>query len=161
MKHPNFNQSNLSHDIALLKLNGAVDLNQYFQIACLPTNKPITYPNLDQPGYIASWSYDLDVGESIPKTYFLVLENNKCNSLSSQVSKNWTTQFCAGTNSTINCAKNLKGGALYSLETINGKQKHVLTGLISGPVCNKSNKYSLFTRITAYLDWINEYTKEL
>ena len=74
--------------------------------------------------------------------------------------KNWTTQFCAGKDA-IDCDVNKKGGALYVLENVSSKQKFVLAGFVSGPKCNKLDKYSIFTRTVAYLDWIKQNSDEL
>ncbi len=46
IRHPNYSDSTLQNDIALLILSEEVELNNYIQIACLPDRSISLYPTL-------------------------------------------------------------------------------------------------------------------
>jgi hypothetical protein len=43
------------NDIALLKLNDVVDLNQDVQLACLPRRVSTSYPPTSYPAWVIGW----------------------------------------------------------------------------------------------------------
>lgn len=50
------------------------------------------------------------------------------------------------------------GGGLYVLDTVNGQNKYIEVGIVSyGEDCALKGKPGIYTRISAFLDWINLY----
>ena len=92
--------------------------------------------------------------------------------------KNWKLQICAGfvlfrlffniyicdfflydrqgdLNGAHGMCQGDSGGPLFVRNRINGRTKHVLAGIVSyGQGCGEKDRPGIYTRISAYLDWI-------
>ncbi len=149
------------NDIAILKLAQSVTLNSYVQVACLPKNKPSSFPSYNQPSYSVGWGSTTEGGELpdlLKNTKLTIYNETICKNVIPGNSKNWTTQICSGDfkGQTDTCQGD-SGGPLYVLDTIGGKEKYVLAGIVSyGEGCARSNKSGIYTRTVAYLDWIKQ-----
>ena len=62
----------MQHDLAILKLNKLIDLEDSIQLACLPVGQPLDYPQAERHAYIVGWG---DVDENSTAPY--VLKNAK------------------------------------------------------------------------------------
>ena len=69
-----------------------------------------------------------------------VYNSSSCNNVYPSTTKNWNTQVCAGENAGgKDTCQGDSGGPLFVLDTINGKSKYVLSGIISyGYSCEKT-----------------------
>ena len=82
-----------------MKLAQPVDLNQNIQVACLPKNKPLTYPSFYQSSYAIGWGEIFDGGSisnSLKNTKLSIYDSILCENVLPNINKNWTTQICAG-----------------------------------------------------------------
>ncbi len=80
-------------------MDSPVTLNNYIQIACLPSNKTVSFPSFNQTGYIVGWG---TIGETqdnpsvLKNAKITVYNSSACDSTISEMTKNYTTQICAG-----------------------------------------------------------------
>ena len=144
-KHENFDQENNLNDIALIKLDSKVDLNEYIQIACLPMNVSSSYPNYNKTSYTIGWGViDSNTGqqaESLRNVQITVYDPTLCDSVSPDLDKNWDTQICAGDwNGGKDACQGDSGGSLFVLDKVGSKLKYVSVGITSyGDGCGKPN----------------------
>uniref|UniRef100_A0A8C0I7A7 pancreatic elastase n=1 Tax=Bubo bubo TaxID=30461 RepID=A0A8C0I7A7_BUBBB len=134
--NPSWNSNNAAggYDIALLRLASYATLNSYVQLAVLPQQGSIL-PN-DYPCYITGWGL--------------------------------TRSECRRVAPALNHPKNVgnvgrlrsgdgdgdSGGPLHC--AVNGQyQVHGVTSFVSSLGCNVARKPTVFTRVSAYISWIN------
>lgn len=148
--HPEYNSNLLHNDIGLLKLDRNVEFSIYISPICLPSTFEIPNPKLVATG----WG---SVEFSKPKTDWLIkveLEQiGACNK--SYTSYKYESQICAGSGSESaneECPGD-SGGALMIEHPIYYR-RHLLVGVSAfGKSCGSTG---IYTRVYAYLDWINE-----
>jgi secreted trypsin-like serine protease len=70
----------------------------------------------------------------------------------------WNSQICAGLyEGGKDTCQGDSGGGLYALDTIDGKKRYVLVGIVSyGMGCGLRGYPGIYTRTSYYLDWINK-----
>ncbi|RMB94121.1 hypothetical protein DUI87_29482 [Hirundo rustica rustica] len=144
--HPYWNSNNVAagYDIALFRLNGYATLNSAVQLAVLPQEGTIL-PN-NYPCYITGWGLtrSLPARRGLPDLLQPVL-------LGSTV-KN--TMVCAGGDGVRSGCQGDSGGPLHC--AVNGQyQVHGVTSFVSSQGCNVYRKPTVFTRVSAYVSWIN------
>ncbi len=79
IKHKSYSDRTLQNDIALLYLESDVTLNNYIQIACLPSASSTSYPGANIVVYAAGWGL-LNSSESTTPN---ILNNVKLSTYSS------------------------------------------------------------------------------
>ena len=91
------------NDIAILKLEDAVELNTRVQIACLPSPKwemdkyPGTIPN--RTGYVVGWGTEKQFTKSsdtLKNAKVTIYDDKYCGLVIPKYEKNWNRQICAG-----------------------------------------------------------------
>ncbi len=70
--------------------------------------------------------------------------------------KNWQAQICAGEKmGGKDSCQGDSGGGLYTNDTINNKQRFVVSGIVSyGDGCGIPRLPGIYTRTSYYLDWL-------
>ena len=136
IRHENYSEDHQLNDIALLKLSKPVVLNQYVQVACLPTNRSSMYPPLNESVYAIGWGLtsenDFEISDELRNVKLTNYNGSMCDDVLPLVSKNWTTEICAGEyNGGKDTCQGDSGGPLYYLDIINNKAKYVLVGITS------------------------------
>ena len=72
-KHPSFSgTSTLRNDLGLIRLAYNVTLNNYIQLACLPSQLSISFPGTSGDAYAAGWGLTQSFGYSTPDLLFNV-----------------------------------------------------------------------------------------
>lgn len=112
---------NQLNDIALLKLESPVILTKKVQLACLPR---INYSN--RAHFSVGWAQQNNIQNDLP---LILVENQICNHKSK--SKNWENQFCAIEKSTLSECQRNTGKMVYISQTVNSKNRFVVTGITS------------------------------
>lgn len=91
------------NDLAILKLNDAVELNQHVQIACLPDPKADrnTYPISDpsRSAWVVGWGTTEQFGKSsksLKNARVTIYGSDSCKEVLPENKKNWNSQICAG-----------------------------------------------------------------
>ncbi|KXJ21798.1 Transmembrane protease serine 6 [Exaiptasia diaphana] len=167
--HQNFNNTLFENDIALIKLQKEVNLGPFVRPVCLPKKGE----HLLQPGehgYVAGWGATLvvQVGQHPPpnKIYSTVLrhsafmvQNNLTCHKATKFFFNPNVTFCAGDGKGGNdtCKGDSGGSFVRESRQSNGKWRWVSTGLVSwGEGCGLPGKYTYYTRVEPFVDWIKE-----
>ncbi|XP_015219037.1 chymotrypsin-like elastase family member 1 [Lepisosteus oculatus] len=154
--HPSWNPNDITagYDIALLKLTQDAILNTYVNVATLPSSGailPSTYC------YLAGWGRTSTYGQlsaTLQQASILIISYSTCSSSSWWGSTVKTTMICAGGDGARSGCAGDGGGALNCY--INGRYEvHGVFSFMSSLGCNVSQKPDVFTRISAYIGWIN------
>ncbi|XP_009880733.1 PREDICTED: chymotrypsin-like elastase family member 1 [Charadrius vociferus] len=154
--HPYWNSNNVAggYDIALLRLSNYATLNSYVQLAVLPREGTVL-PN-NYPCYITGWGLTRTNGQLssvLLQAYLPVVDYQICSSSSYWGSTVKPTMVCAGGDGIRSGCQGDSGGPLHC--AVNGQyQVHGVTSFVSGLGCNVQGKPTVFTRVSAYVSWI-------
>ncbi|XP_031949717.1 LOW QUALITY PROTEIN: chymotrypsin-like elastase family member 1 [Corvus moneduloides] len=155
--HPYWNSNNVAagYDIALFRLSGSATLNSAVQLAALPQEGTIL-PN-NYPCYITGWGLTRTNGQLssvLLQAYLPVVDYQTCSSPSYWGSTVKNTMVCAGGDGVRSGCQGDSGGPLHC--AVNGQyQVHGVTSFVSSLGCNVLRKPTVFTRVSAYVSWIN------
>ncbi|XP_064499497.1 LOW QUALITY PROTEIN: chymotrypsin-like elastase family member 1 [Pseudopipra pipra] len=155
--HPFYNSNNVAagYDIALLRLGSSATLNSYVQLAVLPQEGTIL-PN-NYPCYITGWGRTRTNGPALQRpapAYLPVVDYQTCSSSAYWGSTVKSTMVCAGGDGVRSGCQGDSGGPLHC--AVNGQyQVHGVTSFVSSLGCNTALKPTVFTRVSAYISWIN------
>ncbi|XP_003216690.1 chymotrypsin-like elastase family member 1 [Anolis carolinensis] len=155
--HPSWNSNNVAggYDIALLQLSQSASLNSYVQLGALPPSGQIL-PN-NNPCYISGWGMTRSNGQLatvLQEAYLPVVDYSTCSSSSYWGSTVKNTMVCAGGDGARSGCQGDSGGPLHCL--VNGAYYvHGVTSFVSSSGCNVYRKPTVFTRVSAYISWIN------
>uniref|UniRef100_A0A4W3IE39 Chymotrypsin-like elastase family member 2A n=1 Tax=Callorhinchus milii TaxID=7868 RepID=A0A4W3IE39_CALMI len=157
--HPYWNPTDLTlgNDIALLHLADPVSEDSNIEIATLPTPGD-TLPS-GHPCYITGWGLIQAGGNAairLQEALLPVVDHATCSRDEWWGSGVNQRMICAGGDGSKAGCHGDSGGPL-NCEGTDGSW--VVQGIVSfGPgTCNIYQKPTVFTRVSAYLDWINEY----
>lgn len=157
----NFSLSDLSNDIALLKISSPVTYSHAVRPVCLPKYQGRSYENSiatvsgwGATGETKNWSCTLLEAE-LP-----VLSNQECRNTKYNASRIQEAMLCAGFPKTAHkdaCTGD-SGGPLI---TENSDHVYELIGIVSwGYGCARLGYPGVYTRVTKYLDWIRDNTDD-
>ncbi|KAM6946689.1 elastase-1-like [Lycodopsis pacificus] len=154
--HPRWDSSRLSDgfDIALLRLTSEVSLNSYVQLGSLPpTGQILPHNNLC---YVTGWGRT-STGGSLPaqlqQAYLPVVDHKTCTSYGWWGSTVKTNMVCGGGGAEAGCNGD-SGGPLNCL--VDGKYYvHGIASFVSSLGCDALKKPTVFTRVSAYIDWMD------
>ncbi|XP_075293468.1 chymotrypsin-C [Opisthocomus hoazin] len=154
--HEKWNSLLIINDIALVKLATAVEESDTIQAACLPPSDLIL--ENDYPCYITGWGRIRTNGplaDVLQQALLPVVDYDTCSKSSWWGSTVRTTMVCAGGDGVVSGCNGDSGGPLNcqrnGLWEVNG-----IVSFGSGLGCNTARKPTVFTRVSAYIDWINE-----
>lgn len=155
--HEKFSSSTLANDIAVIKLPSAVTFNQYIQAVKLPARSS-QYPTYVGNQVIASgWGKTSDNANGITNTLqyadLVVMDQSTC-SRAYMTGLVKSSNICVGTTTGKSTCNGDSGGPLV---TSSNKVQVGLTSYGSANGCQKGHP-AVFTRVTSYLDWINQKT---
>uniref|UniRef100_A0A667ZNB5 pancreatic elastase n=1 Tax=Myripristis murdjan TaxID=586833 RepID=A0A667ZNB5_9TELE len=154
--HPRWNSNNVASgwDIALLRLSSEASLNSYVQLASLPPSGQILPHN--NPCYITGWGRTATGGNlsaQLKQAYLPVVDHKTCSSYGWWGSTVKESMVCAGGGAEAGCNGD-SGGPLNC--NVNGKYYvHGIASFVSGLGCNAPKKPTVFTRVSAYIGWMN------
>ncbi|CAF3847745.1 unnamed protein product [Adineta steineri] len=158
--HPKWNLTSNENDIAILKLNASISMDDInIGKICLPnviksqrTRYPILYSTLITIGWgVPTWE-DFLFPMNLRQVTLEAIDStdSKCNN----IIKNIHLQFCAAVKGGgKNTCQGDSGGPIMYFST--HKQRWILTGIISyGYRCALRDYTGVYTRISMYIDWI-------
>ncbi|XP_068121228.1 chymotrypsin-like elastase family member 1 [Hyperolius riggenbachi] len=155
--HASWNTNNgaAGYDIAVLHLASSATINSYVRLASLPAEGTILAHN--HSCTISGWGR-LSTGGSSPSILqqapLPVVAHSTCSTRSFWGTTVKTTMVCAGGNGTQAGCDGDSGGPLNCL--VNGAyQVHGIASFVSSLGCNAYQKPTVFTRVSAYISWIN------
>ncbi|XP_059751475.1 proproteinase E [Balaenoptera ricei] len=156
--HPLWNSNCVScgNDIALIKLSHSAQLGDKVQLARLPPAGDIL-PN-ETPCYISGWGR-LYTGGPLPdklqQALLPVVDYEHCSRRDWWGSSVKKTMVCAGGDIRSGCNGD-SGGPLNCPAADGSFQVHGVTSFVSAFGCNTLKKPTVFTRVSAFNDWIEE-----
>jgi secreted trypsin-like serine protease len=157
--NPSWNATTDENDLAILYLTSNVILNKYIQIACLPSAVSTSYPGTSVFAYAAGFGITSNQATAEPdllnNVKLTVYPYTNCNYIYFIDAQ----QICAGnTNGGQGICHGDSGGPLYVFDS---QSRQVLVGITSftnSLGCALTGAQGGFTRVSYYLDWINEQT---
>nr|XP_003471230.1 chymotrypsin-like elastase family member 2A [Cavia porcellus] len=156
--HPQWN-NNLAkgYDIALGKLSQAVTLSSKIQAANLPAAGTILANN--HPCYVTGWGRLQTNGPTpdvLQQGRLLVVSYATCSSSSWWGSSVNNQMICAGGDGVISSCSGDSGGPLNCQGSSGKWEVHGVVSFGSSLGCNYYRKPSVFTRVSAFISWINQ-----
>ncbi|XP_053302193.1 elastase-1 isoform X1 [Pleuronectes platessa] len=154
--HPGWDSSNVGKgwDIALLRISADAVLNSYVQLGSLPPQGQILPHN--NLCYVTGWGRTSTGGSlsaQLKQAYLPVVDHKTCSSSSWWGSTLKTTMVCGGGGAESGCNGD-SGGPLNCL--VDGRYYvHGIASFVSGYGCNTPRKPTVFTRVSAYIDWMD------
>ncbi|KAM9299531.1 chymotrypsin-C-like [Gastrophryne carolinensis] len=155
--HEQWNSFTIRNDIALIKLAQPVPLSDTIQPSCLPADGAIL-PQ-DFPCYVTGWGRLYTNGPSadaLQQALLHVVGYATCSRSEwwgSQVTHN---MICAGGDGIVAGCNGDSGGPLNCSPSGNSWEVHGIFSFGSGLGCNYLKKPNVFTRVSAYIAWINQ-----
>ncbi|CAB1353262.1 unnamed protein product [Coregonus sp. 'balchen'] len=133
--HNGWNSNNVAggYDIALLRLSTEASLNSAVQLAALPPSGQIL-PN-NNPCYISGWGRT----QNLLQLWLVGIYRQDLHGLRRRRSQLWLPD----SGGPLNCQVN---GQYYV---------HGVTSFVSSSGCNANRKPTVFTRVSAYISWMN------
>ncbi|KAG7243916.1 hypothetical protein INR49_006071 [Caranx melampygus] len=147
----------LGNDIALIKLSEPVTLSTQVQLACIPAAGSLL-PNL-YPCYITGWGRLYTGGpiaDKLQQALMPVADHATCSQ------PDWwgiavrTTMVCAGGDGIVAGCNGDSGGPLNCKNAEGIWEVHGIASFVSGLGCNYEKKPTVFTRVSAFNDWIDK-----
>ncbi|XP_053605954.1 transmembrane protease serine 9-like [Plodia interpunctella] len=157
-----FTLSNFDNDIALLRLNERVPISDAIKPICLPSNNQELYVGVK--ALAAGWGTLTEEGKpscTLQEVEVPVMSNQQCRSTKYTNNMITDNMLCAGypdTGKKDSCQGD-SGGPLIAERKFD--TRYELIGVVSwGNGCARPGYPGVYTRVTNYLDWIKENTKD-
>ncbi|XP_039971865.1 elastase-1-like isoform X2 [Xiphias gladius] len=154
--HPEWNNHSISsgNDIALLQLSSEVSLTSYVNLASLPPfGEILPHYNLCYITGYGRISTGGSMSARMRQAYLPIVDHQTCTSSGWWGSTIKTTMICAGGGARSGCNGDF-GGPL-SCQVNNSWYVHGIASFVSGMGCNAPQKPTVFTRVSAYITWMN------
>ncbi|XP_068122054.1 chymotrypsin-like elastase family member 1 [Hyperolius riggenbachi] len=149
------------YDIAVLHLASSATINSYVRLASLPAEGTILAHN--HSCTISGWGRLTTYGSYpsiLQEAPLPLVDYSTCSNRSFWGSTLKTTLVCAGGNGAQAGCSGDSGGPLNCL--VNGAYEvHGVTSFVYAFGCNAYQKPTVFTRVSAYIDWINSVSFHL
>uniref|UniRef100_A0A8C0ZPR0 Peptidase S1 domain-containing protein n=1 Tax=Castor canadensis TaxID=51338 RepID=A0A8C0ZPR0_CASCN len=155
--HEKWNSLLLHNDIALIKLAEPVELSDTIQVACLPEEESLL-PQ-DYPCYVTGWGRlwtDGPIADELQQGLQPVVDHDTCSRWDWWSFKVKKTMVCAGGDGVISACNGDSGGPLNCQAESGSWEVHGIVSFGSSLGCNTLKKPTVFTRVSAYIGWINE-----
>ncbi|XP_039277632.1 trypsin-7 isoform X1 [Nilaparvata lugens] len=155
-----FSYLNFDHDIALLRLNDRVPYTQTIQPICLPDDPAESYEG--KIGLVSGWGTLKEDGKAscvLQEVEVPVLSNEDCRKTNYSDTMISDNMMCAGYKEGLkdSCQGDSGGPLIRERED----KKYELIGIVSwGNGCARAGYPGVYTRVTRYVDWIKENSKE-
>ncbi|NWV66157.1 CELA1 elastase, partial [Malurus elegans] len=137
-----------SYDIALLRLESPASANGFVELGALPPKGNIL-PN-DYPCYITGWGV---VSGELQEVMLPVVDHEICSQEDWWGSQAKDSMLCAGGDGVRAGCSGDSGGPL-SCYRDGHWEVHDIVSFGLAPYCNTYQKPTVFTRVSAYVDWI-------
>ncbi|GLV39372.1 snake [Carabus blaptoides fortunei] len=159
IRHPKYRQPEKYHDIGLIRMSRPVDFNKFIHPACLWTKFIVNQNKTIATGW-GHTEYAGKRSDILQKVALDIIENNKCGTFYNDVQR----QLPRGVQSTMMCAGSLEGskdtcqgdsGGPIQITNHENQCLFYIVGITSfGKGCGSANSPAVYTRVSEYLDWI-------
>ncbi|XP_041129978.1 chymotrypsin-C-like [Polyodon spathula] len=154
--HEKWNSLFILNDIALVKLKEHVALSDSIQPACLPIEGQLLPHN--NPCYITGWGRLYTNGplaDNLQQALLPVVDHATCTLPDWWGGMVKEKMLCAGGDGEVSGCQGDSGGPLNCQRSDAAWVVHGIVSFGSGWSCNYPKKPTVFTRVSAYTDWIN------
>ncbi|XP_027715615.1 chymotrypsin-C [Vombatus ursinus] len=145
------------NDIALIKLAEPVELSDTIKVACLPPKGSLLPQGY--PCYVTGWGLlrtDGPISDILQQGLLPIVDHKTC------IRPSWwgilvsNNMVCAGGDGVISACNGDSGGPLNCKAEDGTWQVRGIVSFGSNEGCNVEKKPTVFTRVSAYIDWINK-----
>nr|XP_046252791.1 chymotrypsin-like elastase family member 2A [Scatophagus argus] len=154
--HENWDSYRIRNDIALIKLSTPVKLSNSITPACLPASGEIL-PN-NYPCYVTGWGRlwtGGPIADVLQQALLPVVDYATCTKPDWWGSLVTSNMVCAGGDGQLASCNGDSGGPLNCRNSDGSWDVHGVVSFGSSLGCNYPKKPSVFTRVSAYIGWIN------
>ncbi|XP_035877226.1 transmembrane protease serine 11B-like [Phyllostomus discolor] len=158
ISHENFSMAGIRDDIALVQLAEEISFSKYVRSICLPE---ATLKLSENDSVVVTGWGTLSMNGPLPNTlqeaFVNTIDNKVCNAPYALSNLVTDKMLCAGymSGKADACQKDSGGPLAYP----DSRKIWYLVGIVSwGDGCAKKNKPGVYTRVTAYRDWITSKT---
>uniref|UniRef100_A0A4X1W7U1 EF-hand domain family member D2 n=2 Tax=Sus scrofa TaxID=9823 RepID=A0A4X1W7U1_PIG len=155
--HEKWNSLLIRNDIALIKLAEPVELSDTIQVSCLPEEGSLL-PQ-DYPCYVTGWGRlwtNGPIAAELQQGLQPVVDHATCSQRDWWGSTVRDTMVCAGGDGVISACNGDSGGPLNCQAENGSWEVRGIVSFGSGLGCNTYKKPTVFTRVSAYIDWIDQ-----
>lgn len=163
INHEDYDPFTIQNDIAIVTLKEPAKLKREVRLACMPEDDNDLNDGLeDQTCYITGWGRTVGGGPSairLQQAKMPVVKNSVCNLKNEN--KITPGMLCAGipSGSIVSGCHGDSGGPFVCKNKKDNRW--YIRGAVSwgSKFCDASHRYTVFARISFYLDWIKQYMK--
>ncbi|XP_075696591.1 chymotrypsin-C-like [Rhinoderma darwinii] len=155
--HEKWNSFFIINDIALIKLSESVQRSESVQPACLPADSALL--EHDFPCFVTGWGRlytNGPIADNLQQALLPVVDYATCTLRDWWGTQVRTTMVCAGGDGIVSGCNGDSGGPLNCQAAGGAWEVHGVVSFGSGISCNYEKKPTVFTRVSAYIDWIND-----
>ncbi|XP_061592448.1 chymotrypsin-like elastase family member 2A [Cololabis saira] len=155
--HEAWDSYRIRNDIALIKLETPVKLSNSIMAACLPNSDEIL--SHGAPCYVTGWGRlwtGGPIADILQQALLPVVDHTNCSRYDWWGSLVTTKMICAGGDGDLASCNGDSGGPLNCQNPDGSWDVHGVVSFGSSMGCNYPKKPSVFTRVSAYMSWINE-----
>ncbi|XP_060132124.1 chymotrypsin-C-like [Zootoca vivipara] len=160
--HEKWNSFLIINDIALLKLAKHVQFSDTIQASCLPPAKDAMLLAQDHPCYVTGWgrlSTNGPISDNLQQALLPIVDHQTCTKRDWWGSMVKTKMLCAGGDGVVSGCNGDSGGPLNCQGGSNW-EVHGIVSFGSRLGCNTAKKPTVFTPVSAYIEWIQEKLNE-
>lgn len=156
--HNNYNSGTHENDIAAVKLSRPITFNKNIRMVCLPEATQNIAPG--STAYVTGWGSQVNGGNTVRDLHqgrVYIISNNVCNAPISYDGAVLPGMLCAGlSEGGVDACRGDSGGPLVQQDS---RRLWFLVGIVSwGYQCGLADKPGVYTRVTAYRNWITQQT---
>ncbi|XP_078414308.1 chymotrypsin-C-like [Cetorhinus maximus] len=147
----------LGYDIALIKLPKPVTLSNSIRLGCIPAPNTVL-PN-NYPCFVTGWGRlytNGPIADNLQQALMPVVDHATCSR------PDWwgfalrKTMVCAGGDGIVAGCNGDSGGPLSCRTTDGTWEVHGIASFVSSLGCNAKKKPTVFTRVSAFNDWVTQ-----
>lgn len=158
IKHPGYSDSTFNNDIALLRLDRALEFDETLRPACLPPMGK-SFTGLD--GVVTGWGVSMPGGNTnqiLHEVTVPIMSNKECRKSNYGAKRISDNMLCAGyPEGKKDSCQGDSGGPLHY---VNGTFHHVVGVVSWGEGCARPKYPGVYARVNRYLTWIKRNTKD-
>ncbi|KAM8804095.1 transmembrane protease serine 11D-like [Rhynchonycteris naso] len=156
--HNDYNSASHENDIAAVKLDRDIKFTKNIHTVCLPEANQNILPG--STAYVTGWGSQTFAGNTVrdlQQGRVYIISNNVCNAPTSYDGAVLPEMLCAGLRQGgVDACRGDSGGPLVQQDS---RRLWFLVGIVSwGYQCGLEDKPGVYTRVTAYRDWITQQT---
>uniref|UniRef100_A0A8C2QKH7 Peptidase S1 domain-containing protein n=1 Tax=Cricetulus griseus TaxID=10029 RepID=A0A8C2QKH7_CRIGR len=155
--HEKWNPLFVWNDIAIIKLAEPVELSDTIKVGCIPEEGALLPQNY--PCYVTGWGRlwtGGPIADVLQQGLQPIVSHATCSRLDYWFIKVRKTMLCAGGDGVISACNGDSGGPLNCQAEDGSWQVHGIVSFGSPKGCNTVKKPVVFTRVSAYNEWINK-----